>query len=314
MKFTNTQTQRLNRLLSSIALDSRWITVKPNGPDKQGRPVRISDDGTVEAGMGGKFNGEKITEIRKSFVGAKTPKGHSKETVGVQGKNDSQNKFNTPPEIPSWYQDIRKKHKDPYWNGNYYAGKKTGTYRIYVSGKEYLISEEQKNDLEQHRKDWAEYKEYQQEKGTYLNVPYSQRDLAKKYGAKWNPDRKQWYLPAGVKLADEIKQFYPDYKEAVKVAETTNTAKTNSSDIKSMNESELKEHINRLHRKRKRYQNIVNEGGEGFNPYDREIDEAYQHMSEHFPNMTIGNSRVDEEYRENHIRILRGLAKKYGFR
>ena len=28
-----------------------------------------------------------------------------------------------------------------------------------------------------------------------LNVPYSEKDIAKKLGAKWNPNSKCWYVP-----------------------------------------------------------------------------------------------------------------------
>lgn len=28
-----------------------------------------------------------------------------------------------------------------------------------------------------------------------LNVPYSEKDIAKKLGARWNPDCKKWYVP-----------------------------------------------------------------------------------------------------------------------
>lgn len=53
----------------------KWITVHPNGEDAKGSPVLLDDDtGVVKAGMGGKHNGEKINEVRKDFVGAKTPK------------------------------------------------------------------------------------------------------------------------------------------------------------------------------------------------------------------------------------------------
>ena len=61
---------KARRLLS---MDSRWITVKPNGAENKGSPVKIDESGRIEAGMGGKFNGTKISEVRKSFVGAKTP-------------------------------------------------------------------------------------------------------------------------------------------------------------------------------------------------------------------------------------------------
>lgn len=55
--------------------DAHWITVKPNGPEHKGQPVLIDDEGggRILGGMGGKFNGQKISEIRKSFTGPKSP-------------------------------------------------------------------------------------------------------------------------------------------------------------------------------------------------------------------------------------------------
>lgn len=31
----------------------------------------------------------------------------------------------------------------------------------------------------------------------YLNTPYSQKDQAKALGARWDPAKKKWYVPAG---------------------------------------------------------------------------------------------------------------------
>lgn len=47
----------------------KWITVKPNGADNKGSPALIGEGGEIKAGMGGKFNGEKISEVRSSFTG-----------------------------------------------------------------------------------------------------------------------------------------------------------------------------------------------------------------------------------------------------
>lgn len=55
----------------------KWITVKPNGADNKGSPALIGEGGEIKAGMGGKFNGDKISEVRSSFTGAKTPKNHN---------------------------------------------------------------------------------------------------------------------------------------------------------------------------------------------------------------------------------------------
>lgn len=79
MKLQLNQRQRqrvaaLSRNRAVFAQDNRWITVKPNGPDNKGAPVQIDDQGRVVKGMGGKFNGEKISEVRKDFSGPHTPK------------------------------------------------------------------------------------------------------------------------------------------------------------------------------------------------------------------------------------------------
>ena len=50
----------------------KWITVHPNGANGVGRPALIGENGEVKGGMGGKFNGQKINEVRKSFVGPKS--------------------------------------------------------------------------------------------------------------------------------------------------------------------------------------------------------------------------------------------------
>lgn len=52
-----------------VAQDDKWITVKPNGENAKGRPVLLGENGEIKAGMGGKFNGQKLSEARKSFSG-----------------------------------------------------------------------------------------------------------------------------------------------------------------------------------------------------------------------------------------------------
>lgn len=29
----------------------------------------------------------------------------------------------------------------------------------------------------------------------YIKIPYEEKDAAKALGARWNPERKQWYIP-----------------------------------------------------------------------------------------------------------------------
>lgn len=65
----------------------KWITVKPNGAENKGSHVKIDEaTGEVKAGMGGKFTGQRISEVRKDFTGPKTPKGYRKPTAEEQAK------------------------------------------------------------------------------------------------------------------------------------------------------------------------------------------------------------------------------------
>jgi len=38
----------------------------------------------------------------------------------------------------------------------------------------------------------------------FLKVPFSQKDEAKAMGAKWNPDKKRWYINKTSKNCHEI--------------------------------------------------------------------------------------------------------------
>lgn len=62
-----------------VAQDDKWITVKPNGENAKGRPVLLGDNGEIKGGMGGKFNGEKLSEARKSFTGPRITETQRKE-------------------------------------------------------------------------------------------------------------------------------------------------------------------------------------------------------------------------------------------
>ena len=513
IKITEEQAKRIAKLCSAVfAMDDKWVTVKPNGEEGKGAHVKLDDEGQVVAGMGGKFKGVKINEVRKDFKGPRTPskslldanrqqeisskkaessisqiakvkksmsenaqalksasenkslpenvregykkagekvdsnlsklsgveggnsetsagsddtilrqssKGNGKVTFnigkptrtdvthsyydvsfypagrnkpltrtirisnenvdgdnvfpkglksqleyaastvssrGMEGidsikiggrefarievtsslaqaisHNDSINRrateeqiergkqFKEPPPLPQWYADIRSKHSDPYWNGKYYDGKKKGEHRIYVSGKEYKITDAQKAELEQHRKDWADYKAAQQSEGTYLNVPFEQRELAKKFGAKWNPDKKQWYMPPGVDVPKEIEHFSPNYvAPKAEVSPTSSepskeqgSATKTHSDIENMSKSEAQQHLKDLYAAQRRYTNIMNEGGEGFNPYDRKIEEfsaAYTRKFE--PEKQKLFDRISEERKKEYDQRMRELEEK----
>lgn len=281
---------------------------------------QIGDDGNASMSiirekqreLSGMYAG--LTSI--DFVGASeediTPQIDKKRS---EEKKTSSNPVTTEPKIPDWYAEIRNKHSDPYWNGKFYDGKKDGSHRIFVSGKEYTITSEQKSELEQHRKDWQSFKASQQASGTYLKVPYEQRELAKKHGAKWNPDKKQWYLPPGVELAEEIKHFSPDYKAPVTPKSNPSTSGKNTptkkADINNMSKSEAKAHLDDLYKKRKRYNDVVNEGGEGFNPFDAAIREFSSQYTRKFePEKQALFDRIDAEAKKDYENRMRELDEK----
>lgn len=49
--------------ITDRAMLDGWITVHPNGQGTEGVPVLLGPDGTVQGGMGGKFNGQHISQV-----------------------------------------------------------------------------------------------------------------------------------------------------------------------------------------------------------------------------------------------------------
>ena len=71
---------------AELAQDNRWVTAKPNGPDHKGRPVEIDDSGRITKGMGGKFQGEKISEVRASKTDAMALDRASVRSIDADGR------------------------------------------------------------------------------------------------------------------------------------------------------------------------------------------------------------------------------------
>lgn len=42
-----------------------------------------------------------------------------------------------------------------------------------------------------------------------LDVPYREKDEAKKLGAKWDPKIKKWYVPSNIRI-DKFKKWIPE--------------------------------------------------------------------------------------------------------
>ena len=75
-----------------IAQDDKWITVKPNGENAKGHPVLLGDNGEIKGGMGGKFNGEKLSEARKSFTGPRITEAQRESAKQNSGNPEQQAK------------------------------------------------------------------------------------------------------------------------------------------------------------------------------------------------------------------------------
>jgi hypothetical protein len=87
--------ERLHALDYALAMDE-WKTIK-------GAHVEIGEGGEIIRGAGGKFTGQKFSEIRKDFMGAKTPVGHKGEQSTPQKAApkipDGHENISRPPEI-----------------------------------------------------------------------------------------------------------------------------------------------------------------------------------------------------------------------
>ena len=94
----------------------KWITVHPGGKgprangkgNKGGTPVLIDGEtGRVKGGMGGKFNGQHISEARKDFVGAKRTKAQAESQAKKQAEKEANKQLEAKPE-ESVYQKLSR--------------------------------------------------------------------------------------------------------------------------------------------------------------------------------------------------------------
>ena len=111
-------------------------------------------------------------------------------------------------------------------NKKFYPNK-YGDYLLYYSNPEQYnldyedrqsigitLTPAEKKEVEQYFSDVESYKEYLNrnndkivKENVYLNIPYEQKEYGKAHGAKWDRERKQWYLPKGAEMHNNLKQF-----------------------------------------------------------------------------------------------------------
>lgn len=222
----------LNKARRLLAQDNKWITVKPNGSEGKGAHVELDESGRVTKGMGGKFNGTKINEVRKSFVGAKTPSQEQLSKSASKTTEATPSSKGTKTNIGHIAKETDKAvmvnalcevagHDKPIKVGVWFPKSRlvNGNAPIdLIRQKERELSEKFRGGLNGYELDGAaeepEDKAYLQQKpkstnsskgGTVLNVPYKQRNIAKQFGAKWDSEQKTWYIPEGEEVPPQIK-------------------------------------------------------------------------------------------------------------
>lgn len=255
----------------------KWITVHPNGESGKGQPALIDGEtGKVKAGMGGKFNGEKIGEIRKDFTG---PKSHEAKPPTPEKPTYSEKPKK--PDLPSW-------HNGGYWNGNFY-GKKNN--EVYIGNKKVTLSEEQKQEFADYQKSLDKYKkdvkdDIKNAPKTYLNVAYKDKDEAKAAGAKWDADNGKWYFDKrDGDMPDGLKKFMHADTSARRAATALQKNQMKREfDRYEPSDFNTIDDVNRAYKEvqtlRRNYQNAVNEGGEGFNPFDATLEGLQERSAE----------------------------------
>lgn len=158
---------------------------------------------------------------------------------------------------------------DGYWNGKFYSGN-----RIYVDNRAVNLSDDQVKELKQWQADYAEYKKARQADTkaapkSYLNVRYEDRQKAKEAGAKWDSNAKKWYWDnRNGDLPESLKQWSGEAVKTNRPSSGTNTYAPSSGSAKNLSEYDR----NDLEREARKWDQLYNEGGEGFNPYRAEIE------------------------------------------
>lgn len=102
----------------------------------------------------------------------------------------------------------------------------------------------------------------------YLNVPYAEKELAKKYGAAWDAEKRKWYVRDSI--PEQLVKFDP--ANAKPIEQTVDYAKQRATtQLPKMKINDLSE--DELIRKAKEYKRIALEGGDGYNPFQSRLDD-----------------------------------------
>ena len=135
-----------------------------------------------------------------------------------KNKNTQANKYSNievkeKKEKPKWFTEIenaeKEKSNNAQFNGKFYNNSKNeqGTYKIYVNGNSYIVNEKQKQEYEDYKANNKAFHEQAKKDATYLKIPYAERNVAKMAGAKWDAERKQWYMEKDLTIPEHLKSY-----------------------------------------------------------------------------------------------------------
>lgn len=135
-----------------------------------------------------------------------------------KNKNTQANKYSNievkeKKEKPKWFTEIenaeKEKSNNAQFNGKFYNNNKDeqGTYKIYVNGNSYVVNEKQKQEYEDYKANNKAFHEQAKKDATYLKIPYAERNVAKMAGAKWDAERKQWYMEKDLTIPEHLKSY-----------------------------------------------------------------------------------------------------------
>ena len=184
-----------------------WYT---DSPTKALRLVRYAD-GSAKAALGEKY---KDIEKKQEKNAAKASEGDAARIVETKRA-----------EADRWFEYISNKLGEGYWYQKgedrirelFPRGSNESVDKQLTSLKDRYRAIDDKAAAEKAAR-IADLKEVQA-KSIYLDVPYEEKDYARRYGAKWDSIKRQWYFP-GSDIPKELKKFAGDLADRVPESET----------------------------------------------------------------------------------------------
>lgn len=219
-----------------IATDG-WKTVHPNGKESKGQHVEIGEGGEIKAGMGGKFNGQNIKDLKGSGnkteskkestlsdeqrnAIAKSPQLYDSHGAGKMSRGEFKEKARSG-EFDHLQDELDQIKKDQESAVKSEKERKNKEWRDKHLPKLFAAKKEREEKARAEKKEKinraiSHYEAVNSKNKTYLNVPFSEKDIAKAAGAFWDADKKKWFVGGDV---PESLQKYASQKQPEKVSQ-----------------------------------------------------------------------------------------------